>query len=110
MADAFLNPLPVQVVARREVRCSLIVCVNDLDIPMSGDLTKKFTVNATRMAEPQSAVGNRIGDRTRLAPLALDMATVLPQEFTAGGITATGAQILALFNEVIDTYKTNGLI
>jgi hypothetical protein len=38
------------------------------------------------------------------------MATVLPQEFTAGGITATGAQILALFNEVIDTYKTNGLI
>ena len=55
--------------------------------------------------EPQDAERNQTGERIRVQEKAVPMTEALQRNFTAAGVTLNGAVILALYNEIIDTYK-----
>jgi hypothetical protein len=110
MADCIVPiPKPARAATRMEVRCNVVVAENNLDIPMDGDLTKKFSLRIARIGEPQDDTGDRVGDRVPLDNVNVPMGEAMARTFTAAGITLPGAAILALFNEVIDTYKGKDL-
>lgn len=103
MAD-IITPIAPRTAVQVERRCSHVVCSNDLDSD-STDPTTKYRITLTVWDEEQDADANLVGARKRVADKTIPMAQALAQEFTAGGVTLTGAAILALFNEVVDAYK-----
>lgn len=96
------------VATQYEIRCDGFVCRNRLDVPESDPLAK-YSASLDRMAEPQDANGNRVGERVRLPTLELSLADVMGETFTAAGVTVTGAQLLALINTAIDAHKADGV-
>ncbi len=80
------------------------VSSNDLDASTDNPLGK-YGLSLHVVAEPQDADGNIAGLREGLPVVQVPLADALARQFTAGGITASGAQIMALFNEVVDHYK-----
>lgn len=109
MADVIIPGAIAILPAQTEIRCHAAIATNDLDIPMSGDLTAKFGLLICRTAEEQDAAGVQVNPRKVISSVEVPMATAMARNFTAAGITATGAQVLALFNEVVDTYKGTNL-
>lgn len=109
MADVIIPGAVTATPDQTEIRCHAAIATNDLDIPMSGDLTAKFGLLLCRTAEEQDATGKQVNPRKIIDSVSVPMATAMTRNFTAAGITATGAQVLALFNEVVDTYKGTNL-
>lgn len=103
MADIITPVAPVTTV-QKERRCSHAVCSNDLGYAGSNP-AEKYGISLVRWDEPQDASGKQTGPRERVGDKALPMAEVLTRNFTANGVTLPGAAILALVNEIIDTYK-----
>ena len=103
MADKFIA-VPTQTIARKEVRCHACILRNNLDKP-ADDPVAKCDMTLHRFAEPQDADGTMVAPREPMGEVEVDLADALQRSFTAAGITATGGQIMALLNEVIDYYK-----
>jgi hypothetical protein len=93
---------------QQEIRCDAFICRNALDVSESDPLNK-YSAFIDRVAEPQDATGAQVGVRNRLDPVRLDLAALMAESFTAGGVTVTGAQLLALINAAIDAHKAEGM-
>jgi hypothetical protein len=102
-----MKTITIPAPAQYEVRCDAFIGKNNLDAALD-DVANKYSVILDRVAEPQDADGNRIGDRVRLPTLSLSVAD-LPDELTAGGITVSKMQFLLLINELVDMHKAQGL-
>lgn len=92
---------------RMEVRCHATTAINNLDIGDDKPL-EKFSLIIHRTGEMQDADGEQAGPRKSLPNFSVPLKDAMARDFTAGGITAKGYQILALLNEVVGTYKGDG--
>lgn len=109
MADVIKQITP-STTTQLERRCSHTVGTNNLDLPILPEMTieqlaAKFSVTMTLWDEPQDADGNTTGIRTRVGDKQVPMAEALARNFTAAGVTLPGYVVMALYNEIIDTYK-----
>ena len=104
MADKFI-PVSTAIPARLKVRCVAAIAGSDPDIAVDDPILQKYSLELRTVGDPQDANGVNCGPRQGLPSQFVPMKDALQRSFTAGGITATGAQVMALFNEVVDFYK-----
>lgn len=93
---------------QQEIRCDSLICRNALDISEDNPLNK-YSVILDRLAEPQDAEGNRVGDRMRLASRTVPMGEIFAATVTVDGILLTGAQVMTAVNAIVDQFKANDL-
>lgn len=91
--------------AQQEIRADALICRNNLDA--TG--LEKYALIIDRVAEPQDAEGNKVGERFRQKSVELPLSQIVGESYTVGGLTLTVPQILAFVNEVVDAHKGYGL-
>ena len=95
-------------ITQYEVRATAMNAFNNLNVSVDDPLNKYHFV-IQRVAEPQDAQRVQVGGRIALQPRTLGIMDVANEIYRAGGLEATGLQILALVNAVIDKHKGDGI-
>jgi len=93
-------------IAQYEVRVPNFVAYNDLD---QADPMLKYSFVINRIAEPQDVTRVQVGARMPLPSHTLMIGDIINEIYRAGGLEATGLQILALVEAVIDKHKGDGI-
>ena len=102
----FIIPLDAPfIAARKEIRCLSVSITNNLGVSPNRPAVK-YNMVLQPIGEYQTVDGMPTGPRELMRPVQVPMAEVLATTFSVAGVTATGSQILALLNAVVDAYKT----